>query len=59
MRGSKLSGFSVLALIMLVGLSAPNGLAEVMGLELVMTPLEAVLENGVLPESGGFRFRMV
>ena len=34
-------------------------LAVVMGLELVMMPFEAVLENGVLPESGGFRFRIV
>jgi len=50
---------SVLALIRLVGLRAPNGFWEVIGFAFVMTPFEAVLENAALPESSGFRFRMV
>ena len=45
--------------MVLVGLRTPNGLAKLIGFGFVITPLEAVLAKATLPESGGFRFRMV
>src|SRR5437867_4501133 len=59
-RGSKLSGFSVLALTACDVLNAPNGLLKVNGFVLfTRTPLLAAFTKAELPDSGGLRFRIV